>query len=286
MHSIQSSLILASAGVTLSGAVAFSQLPSLGSDIEVDPAMAGVMGSADVNPVGYTLASSSGVETSFANTVADGWLAQSWSSGDVITVGDKRFSNITVFGAPIGFSSADILANLSYAGVTDLDNNFGLVFGLGGFFDSDEAAPDPSFTLVFDVEVLDPSQTAVGANMILTGSGTNTVGGVASIGETIFDGPTGHLNPSAVGLANLNVVNLGQNPTGSVFSDSESFSQPSVSFSVSKAVNVDAQADGGFAEISSFVQTFTQVPEPSTYAAIFGVLALGLAVIRRRLRRA
>jgi hypothetical protein len=33
------------------------------------------------------------------------------------------------------------------------------------------------------------------------------------------------------------------------------------------------------------LDTFRAVPEPSTYAAIFGALALGLAVVRRRLRR-
>lgn len=267
----------------LSGVAASAQTPTFGVGQEIQAAMNGVMDSASVNSIGYTLETSAGVVTTFGDTVPEGWTAQSWSSGDSVTVGDKRFSNIDVVGA-VGFSNADILANLSYAGVTDLAGNFGLIFGLGGFFDADEAAPAPTFTLVFDVEVLDPSQVAVGANMILTGSGTNNEGGAAIIGETIFDGPTGFLNPTADVLANLAVSNLGQDPGGSSFVDNEAFSEATVSFSVSKNIGVDAETEDGFAEISSFVQTFDQVPEPSTYAAIFGVVVLGFAFARRRLR--
>ncbi|MGF1447979.1 MAG: PEP-CTERM sorting domain-containing protein [Opitutales bacterium] len=39
-------------------------------------------------------------------------------------------------------------------------------------------------------------------------------------------------------------------------------------------------------QLSAYELDFTIVPEPSTYAAIAGGLALGLAVLRRRLRRA
>ncbi|MGF1482839.1 MAG: PEP-CTERM sorting domain-containing protein [Opitutales bacterium] len=47
------------------------------------------------------------------------------------------------------------------------------------------------------------------------------------------------------------------------------------------------QSNGGATNVVSYddFRFQTEVPEPSTYAAIFGGLALGLAVLRRRLRK-
>ncbi len=272
MHSAQPSFALAIAGVTLSGAVALGQ--SFPAGEATAAAMSGVMSNPEVIDNPYTLETMDGTITSFGGSSPNGWGAQMWEMDSTITVGDKLFSNITVDIAN-GLSVSDVENNLAYAGI-NFGGDFGLIFGLGGFF-TNTAGGNLNFQLSYDVTVLGTGFTAVGASSFLTGAGSTNAGN-AQIGEQIFD----FTIPGNIGSL---FVEIQDNPPIVNGLDTTSFTQPSTTFTVTKNVQVTSPNVGDSAEISSFVQTFAQVPEPSTYAAIFGGLALVLAVVRRRFRR-
>ena len=196
------------------------------------------------------------------------------ANGLSLQVGDKLFSD---FGFGYIDTDADAGNDLqsSMILVSSLSNQvgFGLRFQLPLVAISNVVK---DVALQFSVQVVNSDDLISDAHLAFTSSVLGVA--AADISENIY------ANGFGIGhIASLSVDNPG-NPA--VFSDSKLFSGPQVKIWVQKDISVIAAGTGinDRALISIVDQTFSQIPEPSTFALSVGAVVALLFVVRRRLK--
>ena len=147
---------------------------------------------------------------------------------------------------------------------TDSDGNFGIRFQ-GGFLDTVSVGASDAvieFTVSADSAII--TDAVLGGNPDLLG-GT----GLAAVTETFLPQVT---NGS---------ISVFDNGTVEQLRERIVFDSPLQTLNVQKDINLNAEAGGAGAAMSFIDQTFSQVPEPATFAGLlFGLL--GLLGYRRR----
>ncbi len=160
------------------------------------------------------------------------------------------------------------------AGIFVPTGELGLSFVINGLIAQDAESFRPSF----DYDVTVAGGFIDSAGLYLDGTSVDGDDGETGVEATFGTGTNG-----AGFIAGLFVS---QTDSSFDFSDTTTFSPVSTLVS-----SVDLESAAGFdstAHLSAFIQTYgftTVIPEPSTVAAGFGLLALTLALFSRRLRR-
>lgn len=199
--------------------------------------------------------------------------------GGTLTVGDKIFSNFTLFGTSSGGAIAPTLSNFYVQGVQDTSTGeYGLMFNplMGA-----SSGQIVNASLAFKIAIAPNFANVIdGATLALTGASASGNGSV-QIAETIF--PTASpLNP----LASLSGFKDANSPLSDL-QQSATWSPGVKEVYVRKDIFVTGGQVGG-AHLTEFFQFYHQsvdplVPEPSTVG--FGVIAVGFVVsqyVRRR----
>lgn len=181
------------------------------------------------------------------------------------TIGDKLFSNFS-YASTAGGGASAVAANQVAVSplVSALDP--GILFSSGGWTAFNGQFVDSS--IAFDVTVLDPAFSLVGAELTIAGSKAGS--SLGTVGETIV--PPGGAGMTAIlGINNHDTISFG----------------PVSKIHVLKDILVVAQPGAGnFASISAVSQRFNQtgsdVPEPGTMALMGSALAIVGLVYRKR----
>lgn len=189
-----------------------------------------------------------------------------------IRVGDKLFSNFfTDSTASVG-ALAPGLGEIVVRGV-DVNGDFGLIFS--GLW---QAAAGQLADTAITFKVTAPEGLFIKDNdlkLLAFGAGN---GGSVSIAENVYSGP-----PSTSPVIANKFVWYTRNGEveSSVLQDHKEFT-PLQEIWIIKDVGASGGINqDGFAQVSQFQQTFSQIPEPATLALVaFG----GLALLRRRRR--
>lgn len=198
-------------------------------------------------------------------------------------------TNILLFGAALSVGASSLMA-----GVANI--NYGSVIAPGGsqFFGSDAAAADSISIGYFAGDVVNTDLTgwtSFGTNAAF-GPGAMSSASIANADTTAADGLSAYLLIVDGGLSGLVALNSWNDYSGTVApatpaslvyqigggdtaADLTSFAAAGTAISI---VN-----GGGFGGNGVGVSiTLTAVPEPSTFAALAGLCALGAVMVRRR----
>lgn len=205
-------------------------------------------------------------------------------AGGNIVSGDKEFTNFRNF-----------QSNASGANATPMDPMFidvtpVVVFGdIGLRFTDDSGNPQMSIgsasglgtVFEYDVFVLLAGLEIVGNTLTLDASGfTQTIGFPANTGvsvdEVVEDASGGGLATKTVFNRLVNGVNDADTIDSAVFA-----LQPMITVNTDIGLITDLNDPAGAARVDIFTQTFSQIPEPSTFLLLASGLA-GLAAWRRR----
>jgi len=196
-------------------------------------------------------------------------------------------TNILLIGALLSAGASSLIA-----GVANI--NYGSVIAPGGsqFFGSDSAAAD-SISIGFfagDVVNADLTGWTSFATNSTFGPGALSSSSVANADTTAADGLTAYLLVQDGGLSGLFSLNSWAKYSGTVapatpatlsFQFGASDTAANV-IGVAGAGTAISVADAGGFGGSGVSISLSVVPEPSTYAALSGLLALGYVMVRRR----
>jgi len=205
-------------------------------------------------------------------------IEQVQAEGGII-VGDKLFDEFRVTTTTQGGGLAPNAAGIAVTGI-QVSGELGLIFNGGWTAGAGQIADT---TIGFRVSVVEPflSQGFLITDNTLFSTAMNaTNGGIASVIETVYPMdplvfPPNVNNP----LAFKDIVFDSNNNTIKLF-DHKEFGGAFAEVWVVKDVIVNGSVNqGGQAHISEFVQTFSQIPEPSSLALVAGGVLL---LIRRR----
>jgi hypothetical protein len=202
-------------------------------------------------------------------TPITGLVSISSLNGGPLTFGDKKVSDIDLFGIGTGGAIAPTTDSVYIQGGQDTTTgNYGLRFVVSWAAFSGQTI---NADIHFDVSVLPGYDNYIkDVEMDITGVSATGTGGVA-IGETVLSGPF----PGGATIASLS---CSKSPTdnGAFLNDSKVFAPVKEIWVWSKDVSITAGTNGS-AHLSEFYQFYsqTQVPEPATIAMLtMGALAL------------
>ena len=135
-----------------------------------------------------------------------------------------------------------------------------------------------------------------GIGLLLSGANVNVLrGGVLDSGVAgynldqwnyaalVYDGPNGSINVFVNGATTPSFTLNSTGAFNALTAASQTFSVGSLSGSVDET-RISTFTSGSFSTAMLSYGSMSAIPEPSTYAAIFGACALGLATYRRRRR--
>jgi hypothetical protein len=209
---------------------------------------------------------------------------------NILPVGDKIFSNFEIVAQANGGALTPLKSDILVQGFVIDELNLSLQFILNGFSAAAGQSADIFLTFMVEVSPDYPDLFIKDVGMRLNGvSATGT--GLVSASEQVTDGPTVDLNSNI--LANLDTSRQ-DNLALDQLEDHYDWTVPNAENNfepldavkkiwVTKDIQVNAGTDGS-ASLSGFVQSFSQVPEPTTMA-MMGLGSLALFGCRRRAKR-
>lgn len=190
-----------------------------------------------------------------------------------VQVGDKLFDDFQLsYSDNNGNAFDDVKAQ--QINLTALSNSIGFGIRISNPWKAAGVTIEDTI-FAYSVTVLEQGFLISDAHM--TYNGVSGFGAFSSVTEQFF---TGGFGANVVGL--IEVHNDGG--TDVKLQDSIVFAQPVTQLFVEKNIHLEGPGDGysgGFATISIIDQTFSQVPEPSTFVLTIGALG-GLFLFRRR----
>jgi len=192
-----------------------------------------------------------------------------------VLVGDKLFDEFRVTGTAT--SGTVVIPNAQSIGVTGVLRNGELGLRFQGPF-STGAGEAMDVRIKFRMTVVDPNFVAVDNTLELALFGAAN-GGQISISEGVYDGDP---DTGANLIIDRPKFVFADSAGGQLLIDHKDFIGPFSQIWVVKDITLDGDVQG-FAQLSDFYQTFSQIPEPSSLALVAGGVLL---LIRRRRRGA